>query len=95
MIIKTYLLAFREFELREVEVPNPSGDTKELLNQVFHNGQNDFCPKDQPSLSVGDIIELNDYYMIAPVGFKKISVEKLEEHKKLPMLERIINSYKL
>lgn len=77
---RVQMLAFGEpGEVREVDVPvtqlevctdQPWG----TLGCVFHYGQNDFQPKDHCSVSVGDVIELNDdKYAVLPVGFRKLT----------------------
>ena len=96
MIVRTYLLAYREFELREVEIPDYLPDELEkafLLQEIVLHGQNSVCPKNVPSLTIGDIIELDHYYMIATAGFKQITPEELEAHKKLSMMDRVRNTY--
>jgi hypothetical protein len=96
MIVRTYLLAYREFELREVEIPDYLPDELEkafLLKEIVRYGQNSVCWKNVPSLMIGDIIELDHYYLIATAGFKQISPEELEIHKKLSMTDRVKNTY--
>ena len=71
-----------EIDYRYVEVPgrvmklnaDEENITEEdILNLIFHWGQNDFQPKKSPSLSVGDIINfLGKKYRVEPIGFKEI-----------------------
>ena len=61
MIIRAYLTAFRDGEVREVEIPDAEAsgaDDAALLELAYKYGQNDFQRRPQPSLSVGDVIEL-------------------------------------
>jgi len=62
-----------------VEVPDE--DVKscksdgELLEHIFHNGQNDFQPRSCPSVSEGDLVLLNEnWYYIGMVGFTKLTL---------------------
>lgn len=81
MKFKVHMLAFCDKgTVREVEVPDqeiPSNDTYRLLDLIFYYGQNDFQPKPFPSVSVGDIIELNipftKYFEVKSVGFSLIT----------------------
>lgn len=64
---KTYrvrMLALgKEGEVREVDLPPkglPKGPVRdEILSAILHYGQNAFQPKNHPSVSVGDVIELD------------------------------------
>lgn len=89
------LLAFTDTDIREVEVPNDfaelSGDA--LLEQIFYFGQNDFQPQQRPSVSVGDVIELDSkYYLVKPMGFKEITLKQLIHYANLPREERFMSS---
>ena len=69
---------FNDGKTRIVEVPTsyPSETTEVILNSVFHFGQNDFQPKDSPSVSVGDVIEVgNEKHIVKNFGFEKITDE--------------------
>lgn len=81
MIFNVYQSGFNpELPLSEVPVRpvdiDPIGAVSEhdLLERIFHNGQNDIQPLDGfYSVSVGDIIELSpdDLFTVEPVGFKR------------------------
>lgn len=56
-----------------------------LLEKIFHNGQNDFQPRPAPSLSVGDIVVLDEwtFYRMEFYGFKKLEEAELSRLEKL------------
>jgi len=61
--------------IREVDVPEAELDG-ELLNdlgRIWHWGQNDFQPKENYSLSVGDVIRYEgERYLICSMGFRRL-----------------------
>ncbi len=82
MIVKVFLFAFGNGAVREVEIPDNEWEeattTEHKLDAVFHWGQNDFQPKPFPSVSVGDVIELNGkYHMVEIIGFRQLSNDEL------------------
>lgn len=99
MKIKVLMLAFGEPNQERIvdvgefkEIPNchDSNYLEELLELVFHYGQNDFQPQRCPSVSVGDVAVIDDrHFLCAAVGWKQISAEKLEEYKKLDRRDRL------
>ena len=85
MDIQVHMLAFgtsgeiRIVNLPDCDLPQP---LNEILDLVFHYGQNDFQPKEHCSVSVGDVIEYNDtYFRVARMGFKVLSKEEFEKYK--------------
>jgi len=75
MIIEVEMLAFgKPGEIREVEVPlTENASVDEVLEAAFHYGQNDFQPKNHPSVSVGDVVRVGkDRYRCCPIGWEKI-----------------------
>lgn len=51
------------------------------LDQVFHYGQNDIQPKQQYSVSCGDVIILdNAYHLVCGFGFKTMSIEEFHDY---------------
>jgi hypothetical protein len=95
MKIKVHMLAFgAPNEFRYVDVAEPSENTNELLEQVFHFGQNDFQPQQHPSVSVGDVVELEGpkYYLCRGVGFKELSLVELIHYRALERSERVIST---
>ena len=67
MLIYAELRAFAvdgdEIKLRPIEIPEPfvkGRNTDEILSLAFYFGQNDFQPRPFYSLSVGDVVRLND-----------------------------------
>lgn len=93
MIINVHMLAFMDGEIREVSIPD---DSKEVLRDVFHNGQNDFQPSSTCcSVSVGDVIDLGEqgkalgrYWMVGMVGFQIQTPEVFNAYKNLPREHR-------
>lgn len=84
-----------EASIREVEIPGPVYEEKlanilthdtegvrmGLLNSIFHYGQNETQNKPNPSVSVGDIIQLNfegdiEFWVVASQGFKNYGRDK-------------------
>jgi len=91
--INVEMLAFGEDnQLREVDVPlNEISELNEsqILDVVYRLGQNDFQAKPCPSVSVGDVIHLNDkLFIVCNMGFKDITKEQLEEYKLCPRRDR-------
>ena len=78
MIIPVHMLAFHDKgKIREVEVgdfPERHNDKDDILNKVFELGQNDFQPQDIPSVSVGDVIEIDILIILADVPLFSKSV---------------------
>ncbi len=67
--------------------------TGNLLDVIFHNGQNDFVPtKNRCSISVGDVIFLDgDMYIIRPIGFRQINMDELQVLRKLSRRDRLFH----
>ena len=101
MKIKVHMLAFEDKEvIRQVKLPGEHcADMKDndLLDLVFHYGQNDFAigPEKNKScsVSVGDVVELPDgrLFLVMGFGFKQINANQLDYIRKLPMRERQFN----
>lgn len=86
MVFEVELRAFRDGEIREVNVPeevfNELETNNEVLEAVFKFGQNDFQPKNQPSVSMGDVIIIPSFkrrggtidrrFEVAMFGFKEV-----------------------
>jgi hypothetical protein len=89
MIVKVRMLAFGNGEIREVEIPDDT-TPENILNQVFHFGQNDFQPKNCPSVSVGDVIEYDGLQMVVSVGFMKITEQQYHDLLSTYRLDRIL-----
>ncbi len=93
MIIPVHMFAFADegdrSKVRPVEVPiapgkqNPISSQDELsslLELVFKYGQNDFQPKQFPSVSVGDVADINGrYFMVMVAGWKELSKEEFDK----------------
>jgi len=87
MLVEVELRAFRNDtgQIRNVELPNllylPSRFAIEndeesrmfVLEKIWMYGQNDFQPKQQRSVSVGDVVRLYDRkFEVAMLGFEEI-----------------------
>lgn len=60
MTVKVHLTAYGERdEIRRVQIPTEELVKTGLLNLVYHYGQNEAQPQDHPSVSVGDVVELD------------------------------------
>lgn len=101
MIVKVQMLAFENSTRdniirREVDIPNDEWskacqhhDVAHRLDLVFLYGQNDHQPQPMCSVSVGDVIELNDeLYLVISNGFKKMSPEDHAYYLTVPRRER-------
>ena len=67
---------FNKGQTRKVEIPTESNELNDILNEVFHYGQNDFQPQNSPSVSVGDVILFNDErHVVKGFGFEKLTDE--------------------
>lgn len=81
---KVHMLAFgKPGEIRRVDVPenrfimqdyhNNLISLDDCLQHIFYYGQNDFQPREHPSVSVGDVIEFdNKKYRVEMIGFSEI-----------------------
>lgn len=80
---RVQMLAFADpGTVREVEVPVEKVSEKihSLLDAIYYYGQNDFQPKNCPSLSVADVIEVDDdKYLICSFGFRKLNEQEYQE----------------
>ena len=73
MKVKVNLVGLGDNGVRMVEIDTPDireVDALYILNEVFHQGQNDFQPQNVRSVSVGDIIELK--FRVDSVGFSPV-----------------------
>ena len=85
MIVKCHMSALgSKNDIREITIPDeeitPKTTIEELRVKAFHYGQNDFQPKDQPSMSAWDVLELKGkYYICRGIGWKEISESEFKE----------------
>ena len=95
--VEVEMLAFGKGDMRPVDVPAAEFDGKDLmeqLEQVFYYGQNDFQPKEFPSVSVGDVVHLNGKkYICRMMGFAAITDEDYASHKALDRRDRSFSLY--
>jgi hypothetical protein len=91
MIVKVHMLAFgAEGQIREVTIPE--GMKEDDLETVFHFGQNEVQPQKCPSVSCGDVIELNgEFHMVARIGFRKITEDELKKYREIPRIDRMLS----
>lgn len=94
MIMKVHMLAFGNGEERPVDLGDfkvaPHDTVGELLEEVFRLGQNENQPRLFPSVSVGDVVELDaGLFRVDRTGFQSISREQFEQYKSLDRLERL------
>ncbi len=82
-------------EIREVDIPDGDFYVVEVtLDSIFYWGQNDFQPKQHPSVSVGDVIELEEkFYLVKAIGFEELSKEQLDKYNSLEQYNRMFQAY--
>jgi hypothetical protein len=83
MEVTVYMQAFRPGHIRTVSLPEPitpQTPRHQLLEEVFYWGQNDFQPDpDLPSVSVGDVVELDGHgYRCGALGWKEVPLPRKE-----------------
>lgn len=101
MIVKVLMLAFGEpQEIRHVQLPDDCEnlETHDLLEQVYKFGQNDFQRQPHPSVSVGDVVVLQDgpgdsrdsysFFRVEGCGWKEITENQLFQYIKTPRENR-------
>jgi hypothetical protein len=94
MEFKVHLLAFTDGKIRPVNVPDehlfPTAIRPEdMLEDIFHYGQNEIQPLKFPSVSAGDVIEYaGKKYFIQSTGFRHMTEEEFESYRKAPKEER-------
>lgn len=99
MIVSVHMLAFQEGNLRPVVIPvdhkpneplPQSIPIREMLEMVFHYGQNDIQPCNGCcSVSMGDVAQIGDkFYLCCPVGWRELSEEEFQSYKNMDRLDR-------
>lgn len=85
-----HLLAFTDGDIRLVEIPDTTPPNN-VLNAVWHWGQNDFQPMQMPSVSVGDIISIGEkFHLVTIFEFREISKAEFNIYKNLSQRERML-----
>lgn len=87
----------RPNEIRTVDVPDNllTDNTENDLELVFQYGQNDFQKTNQPSVSIGDVINYkNQKFVVAGIGFKLMSEQEYEQYLTLSQIDRHMLSYR-
>lgn len=79
MKVNVHMLAFgKPGEIREVDIPDDEpGDVREL---VYKYGQNNYQSRPHPSVSVGDVIEYNGFWLVKPTGFKEMTADEFDKY---------------
>ena len=96
MIVKARLYAFKDGQVREIDVPDREmfGPIERKLERVYYWGQNDFQPRQLPSLSVGDVVELEDkFFLVNVAGFRELTAAEVEEWAKIPQRDKIFHEW--
>ena len=93
MIYEVELLAFGQpGEIRRVDAPSDQLDagasTEQVLEIIFQYGQNEYQPKRQPSVSVGDIVRLEDRWLCCGLGWRKLTPAEYAAYIALPRFDR-------
>ena len=91
--IKVEQLAFTDGNFRTVEIPANITmnfpQNEDVLEAVFHYGQNHIQPKQTPSVSCGDVIHYEgEQYLIVSVGFSRITGPEYERYKAMDRKDR-------
>jgi hypothetical protein len=94
MLVKVHMLAFgEENEVRFVEIGPAEYNISSLLEQVFHWGQNDFQPQQHPSVSVGDVAEVDGkFYLCKAMGWKELDKLDLIAYRAIPRRDRAFHA---
>lgn len=81
----TYRLVAIPSEVQEgVEPGSP-----QFLELVYYYGQNEFQPREMPSVSMGDVVHYQDrYFLVAVCGFKELTPAELREYRKVERVDR-------
>ena len=88
----------REVNVDWSDLPDRSiaSDPEDILGMIYEYGQNDFQPKEMPSVSAGDVIEMEDnLYLVAGLGFKKMSPEQFAVYEKIDRMDRSLFAYRV
>lgn len=98
MIVHVMMTAFQDGRLRPVNVPNHelvNRTTEEVLERVYHWGQNDFQPvKECCSVSMGDVAMLQGrFWIVRACGWAEISPADLEKYLKIDQRDRTWSEY--
>lgn len=96
MKIEVEMLAFgtkdgEEIVVRTVEIPDDqwNDETNNRLGLVFYYGQNDFQPQKLPSVSMGDVIRLEDMKIVVQgIGFRSLTPNEYQQYVELNRLDR-------
>ncbi len=95
MNFQVEMLAFGNWgEIRNVEVPGNlvTDNTDEMLEHIFHYGQNDFQPVQHPSVSMGDIIRLQEKrYLVCDFGFRPLTPVEYSCYTRMAQRDRHIS----
>ena len=88
MLVQVKLFRFGNGKSRTVQIPSISGTKNEILEEVFHYGQNHNQPQDLPSISAGDVILIGgERHLVKGFGFEQVSDEDFEIMEKASKIE--------
>ena len=91
-IREVYLPEFNEERIKEVYIKSLHKDS--LLGSIFYYGQNDFQPKEQRSVSVGDVIRLgHERWLVQGVGFHLLSFADYVEYLAMNRLTKMMFAF--
>lgn len=96
---KVQMLAFAEppvvrtVTLSDKVYQNVHQDRDALLEMIYKHGQNDFQPRECPSVSKGDVVELTEdgklrRFIVQSIGFREISPEEMVQYLLTPRRDR-------
>ena len=84
-----------DLKKRTVEIPSHDirefnkGNTFHKLGMIYYYGQNDFQPRECPSVSMGDVIELdNELWLVKASGFRKLMLDEFQKYISLSQRDR-------
>jgi hypothetical protein len=75
-----------DHDIREIEVPDAEvvEDIKDLLEVIFHYGQNNLQPRKFPSLCAGDVVEIGEqFWLCLSAGWRELSLDELKNYRQL------------
>jgi hypothetical protein len=97
MNVRVRMIAFGNGAIRTVSIPNwdETKSVESKLESVFHYGQNEIQPKRSPSVSVGDVIELDGkLHLVCGAGFREMSEAEYDQYAALDDMEKIRHRWK-
>ena len=95
---RVVMAAYGNNGIRTVTVPREelesAGDNlNAILGRVYYYGQNDFQPRNFPSVSCGDVIILDDvdgrhhFFLVVGIGFRRLELEEYLDWIQAPAID--------